>query len=139
MNVATILHYSCRQSRHPTYLDLNLVFRNTDSFYKETLTHYTELLVPVPVIINKERYLKSYNKESYEELDQDRIMGYIIGDYFLDYLEKFDVYRFRITVPVQSATKGLIKYLNELCDIKQLHALQFYDLLTTLKSLNEFS
>ncbi len=65
--------------------------------------------------------------------------AYVLGDPFLDYIPKFDVYWFRATVFRNTATDGLIKYLNELYQIKDLDVFEFYELLITLQSLNHFS
>lgn len=113
------------------------------------------MFVDVPVITDLEKWEYYYHNREYQwdddkkaycminDFPYDEISfmsrGHIINDYFLDFIEKFNVYRFSCTIKTNTATKGLIKYLEELCTTKDLNVTQFYDLLTTLKALHDFS
>jgi len=136
--VLKILHYSCRNTgaswyRSP-YYNTNLVIKSLDPFYKGVLDAQATLFVERSFITDLDKfYKKDYDESSY------KATGYIVGEYYLDYIEKFDVYRFSYPVPVNTATTGLVKYLEELCNIKELNVNQFYDLLTTIQALNDFS
>jgi hypothetical protein len=140
--VFTVLHCSQRESEYgEPYYDLNVVFKVNDPFYKGAVDPYTTLLVETTVIKDKEKWEHSCSDPLRQNNDLSVLTtrGYVIGEYFLDHLEKFDVYRCNITVKYHTATLGLIKYLNELTEIKNLDVNQFYDFIITLKSLNEFS
>lgn len=141
-SVLTVLHCSQRESEYgDPYYDLNVVFKVNDSFFKGTVDQYATQLVERSIIKDKEQWEHFCSDPLRENNDLSILTtrGYIIGEWFLDYLEKFDVYRCNISVEYRTPTLGLIKYLNELTQIKNLDTRQFYDFLTTLKALNDFS
>jgi len=156
--VLSILHYSCRDATYPNhkelYHNLNLVVKCHDSFYDKVLLNRTKMFIEVPVITDLEKWEHFYDNRTYEwddtkkaycmvnqfTYDESAFMsrGNIINDFFLEHIEKFDVYRFNCNVKKNTATAGLVKYLEELCNFKDLNDKQLYDLLTTLKALNDF-
>lgn len=152
---ATILTNHCRKCKDwEPYLNLNVIFKDHDKDMKGSLKFYTDLWVKVPVITDPIKW-EEIRKKAKWELREDgnyhrinncdyseedlRVEGYTIGEYFLEHILKFDVYRFETTVPSNSATLGLIKYLNELEQIKNLNYNQFHDFLAAISSLHEFS
>ena len=145
--VLKILHYSCRNTgaswyRSP-YYNKNLVIKSLDPFYKGVLDAQATLFVERFFITDLDKFYKNdtvlARAKDYDDESSYKATGYIVGEYYLDYIEKFDVYRFSYPVPVNTATTGLVKYLEELCNIKELNVNQFYDLLTTIQALNDFS
>lgn len=141
-SVLTVLHCSQRESEFgDPYYDLNVVFKVNDSFFKGAVDQYSTQLVETTVIKDKEQWEHFYDDPLRENNDLSVLTtrGYVLGEWFLDYIKKFDVYRCNISVEYRTPTLGLIKYLNELTEIKNLDTRQFYEFITTLKSLNEFS
>jgi hypothetical protein len=156
MAVTTILTNSQKPIKDwgSSYYDVNIVFKNHDPFFNTILKHHTDLWVRIPVITDIEKWDEIQRLAHYElgedgdyhrvnncDYDEEslRIHGYVLGPNLLEYIEKFDVYRCWIAIPKNSATDGILKYLDELHQIKNLNADQFYDLLNTLSSLNNFS
>jgi hypothetical protein len=137
------------------YSIVNVVIQVNNPFYINALQKHTELWLEQTVVTDKEKYDEYYKKLNYVEdpktgmyypvnqCDFDNSVfyqrAYVLADPFLDYISKFDVYWFKATIPINTATDGLIKYLNELYQIKDLDVFEFYDLLITLQSLNHFS
>jgi hypothetical protein len=137
------------------YSIVNAVIQVNKPFYANTLQKHTELWHEQTVVTNIEKYEEYYKNLNYLEdpktgayypvncsdfNEQDFYKrAYVLGDPFLDYIPKFDVYWFRATVFRNTATDGLIKYLNELYQIKDLDVFEFYELLITLQSLNHFA
>lgn len=140
---------------YKNYYYVNVVIKCSQSFYTNALERNAEAWQKRTVITDKQKYDEYFSELKYEEDPETgflypinqcnfnesdfKCQAYLPADPMLTYLTKFDVYWFNSNVRVNTATDGLIKYLNELYEIKHLDNVKFYDLLTTLESLHHFS